>query len=371
MDNQNTPQIPDFFETSRDCIFLLDNKGFVLDLNPRGIEKLGYSKAEIIGKNVANVVPKDFLQTYSENINKVFTDKKVTFESTLEHKTGEKIPVEIHGYSISYQNTNAIFVMHQDIRLRKEIENMLKSSRSKYDAVFCACPDGVLIVGKDGKILDVNEAYLNRSDYTREDLSKLNFFEMISDEHRIENAANLQKVIQKGKGTFEGSHKMKNGQIWSTKISATYDEPNNRFIIAFMDNKKGLDQLIEDLNNSKKDIQKFIDSVDMAVILGKPDGTINFVNKRFAKILDYSVEELLKLTTRQIAHPDDYRPDRQQAVYEEKIKEVATKFRLFKKTGETVWIVGTGSLYMDQSGEKYLIGQWDTLSKEELAKQSV
>jgi len=370
MEKTGMQNIPDFFESSRDCIFLFDKNGVVMDINPNGHKKLGYAKNEIVGKNIAQIVPGEFSKAYSEILAKVIQDKKGIFESTLEHKNGEKIPVEIHGYAIAYKDTEAVFAMHHDIRLRKEIKNMLNTNKNFYNQVFAACPDGVLILSKDGKILDVNEAYLNRSGYTREDLANTNFFDLVTEEHRLENAAHMQKVIVDGSSSFDGSHKIKDGQVWSTRISVGYDEVRNRFIVAFMDNKKSLEQLIEDLSQTRKDIQKYINSINAGVILGKPDGTINFVNSEFAKMLDYTLNELLSLSTRDIIYPEDFRQKKQDDVYDGKIKEVWYKGRVIRKNGELLWIEGSGSLFIDSSGEKFLIGQYEKASESNLAPQT-
>ena len=368
MENNN---IPDFFETSRDYICLIDKSGKIMDINPGGYQLLGYEKSHILGKNIAEIIPDEFAKKYSDEIEKVISNKKGIFESVLTNNQGKKIPVEIHAYNITYKNNEAVFAMHRDISLRKEIESMLDRSEVKSKKVFNDCPDGILMVNKDGKILDANVAYINSIGYSKDELIKINFFDLIADENRMESAAHIQKIILNGNASFTGSHKAKNGKIWTSQIRASYHDDTNSFILAFMSEKENLEKLIKELNKSKQGIQKVIDDASTGVLLAKPDGSIHYANKEVAKWLGYSIHELVKLNSRDFVFPDEMTQEQRDAlrlgVYDGTIKEYAKKMRYKRKNGDLVWGKGYASQYIATTGEKYLIVQYEKLSENEQA----
>jgi PAS domain S-box-containing protein len=57
-------------------------------------------------------------------------------------------------------------------RERKRVEEALRESEEKYRNIFDLSPDAILILGPDGKVLDINSAALNLSQVSREDVAK-------------------------------------------------------------------------------------------------------------------------------------------------------------------------------------------------------
>ncbi|HPC58572.1 MAG TPA: PAS domain S-box protein, partial [Kiritimatiellia bacterium] len=58
----------------------------------------------------------------------------------------------------------------QDVSERHALLKNLNLRQTQYQAVVDAAADGYWMTDLDGKILDVNDAYLRRSGYTREEL---------------------------------------------------------------------------------------------------------------------------------------------------------------------------------------------------------
>jgi PAS domain S-box-containing protein len=68
----------------------------------------------------------------------------------------------------------------QNITERKEAEEALERSESKYRALVESSPDGVLSVGDDGHILDCNESICQLLGYTKEEIIGTSFRDLLS-----------------------------------------------------------------------------------------------------------------------------------------------------------------------------------------------
>ena len=92
-------------------------------------------------------------------------------------------------------------------------------------------------------------------------------------------------------------------------------------------------------------------AVGMAQV-GRPDRPFQRVNTRFCEIVGYSREELLRLTPRDITHPDDADTDMRQAddVWQRGAASASAEKRYVRADGSYVWVERTLSAVRDAAG---------------------
>src|SRR5512144_2127425 len=99
------------FDSSPDAIFIEDLDGNVLEANPAACRLHGLTRAQLIGKNVADLVPNEYRQ-------KVVGQKQLV-ETEVEGYSlgidGTKIPVSIRPSSIAYMGRPATLLHVRDI----------------------------------------------------------------------------------------------------------------------------------------------------------------------------------------------------------------------------------------------------------------
>lgn len=116
------------FEGSIDGFIYSDKNGNIIDCNHSFIELLGYSKEELLNKNLREITPKkwefkeldfaeigQFFEIYSSDI----------YEKELINKSGNKIPVELNIQEISIGHGIFYWIIVRDISERKEFEKKL------------------------------------------------------------------------------------------------------------------------------------------------------------------------------------------------------------------------------------------------------
>jgi PAS domain S-box-containing protein len=141
------------FTQAGDGIFLIDDQGRMIEMNPRGCEILGYSRQELLGQLVFNFQPPDEIDHIQTKLVQLAADRLVTTESTFVRKDGSRVPVEITGKLLS---NNQILGLLRDITERKRSEQALIESEQKFRSLVEHSPDGIVIVDEMGRIIEWN-----------------------------------------------------------------------------------------------------------------------------------------------------------------------------------------------------------------------
>lgn len=156
------------FNGMNDMVFIIDLNGRFVDVNNSVIEKLGYSKEELLllgPVNIDQTLKRDHIE---DLISRISSDKVQYFETTHITKTGEIIPVEIKSTLITYKGSQLILSIARDISDRKKADFMLKASEEKYRTMITQMQLGIAVheiicdnnkTPIDYRFLDVNRSF--------------------------------------------------------------------------------------------------------------------------------------------------------------------------------------------------------------------
>jgi len=117
-------------------------------------------------------------------------------------------------------------------RLGKIIEQEL--AKEEIATILKTMRDGFWIVGTDGRIIDVNDAYCQMIQYTRDELLHMTVsdIETIPTENKTEE--HIEMSIEKGGELFETRHRCKDGSFIDVEISVNYLETSGGRFFAFI-----------------------------------------------------------------------------------------------------------------------------------------
>jgi PAS domain S-box-containing protein len=158
------------FENSHDAIIIFVPEGeIVLDVNQKACEMYGYSRQELIGMSLENVTKE--IRSGKKQI-QVTVEKgfKHHFETVQLRKDRTEIYLEINASIVNYQGQHAIQSVNRDVTKRKIAEIALRESEERYRSLYNHAPLGYQSLNKDGRILDVNPAWLRILGYKKEDV---------------------------------------------------------------------------------------------------------------------------------------------------------------------------------------------------------
>ncbi len=162
----------DLFEESRDVIYVSSREGKILDINRSASEFFGYDRSELIGM--------DFSELYADPLDRVKFQHEIEergsvkdYEIRFRRKNGTElyclltstIRLSPTGDILGYQG-----IIHE-ITERKKAERALRQSEERFSKIFHSSPDWIAISTlSDGRFIDVNDAFLQITGYSREEV---------------------------------------------------------------------------------------------------------------------------------------------------------------------------------------------------------
>ncbi len=110
------------FESANDAIFIIGSDGLIRDVNELACSRLGYTRAELIGKPVAEIDGHQNADGFVEEKVAETTDQGVIFETIHLKKDGTKVPVELSNRLFEFHGTHLFLCLARDITERKQAE---------------------------------------------------------------------------------------------------------------------------------------------------------------------------------------------------------------------------------------------------------
>jgi PAS domain S-box-containing protein len=207
-------------------IIALDKNGNISLINKKGCEVLGYLEEELIGKQwfktlipprLCDPVFKDFKRLLRGELEPI-----EFYENPILTKNGEERIIAWHNSLLYDKEENIIGTLTsgEDITERRRTELKLEESERKYRLIFENANDAISILDLEGNFYEVNNLYLTRLGYTREEILKSNIRDISVPEYADLVSDRMVDIKEKGFKVFESAHKAKDGSIISVEISS-------------------------------------------------------------------------------------------------------------------------------------------------------
>jgi PAS domain S-box-containing protein len=116
------------FENSGDEIFLEDFEANIIEVNEEVTRKLGYTREELLKKNIAELKTPKYTSMVRKNLRIVESAGQHVFETEHLTKDGRVIFLEMSSRVIDYMGGRAILSIGRDITARKDIERKIAAA---------------------------------------------------------------------------------------------------------------------------------------------------------------------------------------------------------------------------------------------------
>ena len=117
---------------------------------------------------------------------------------------------------------------------QKQTLTTLRESEAKYRSVLETSHDGFWLVDRQGRLLEVNDAYVAFSGYRRDELLHMNIAELDATESPHAVAQHISWVIAERAQLFETTHRTKSGDIKPVEISVTFSPVQGGLMSVFI-----------------------------------------------------------------------------------------------------------------------------------------
>jgi len=299
---QSEQKYRNLIENAHDGI-IINQFGKFKFVNPAFCKMIEYSEEELLENDFVNFLTEDdrerLLQYHKSRMEG--NRHHMIYEAKGLSKSGKIIHFEINTSYIEYNGYPATFIIMRDHTEQKALEQTLKASEKKYKRLFEAESDAIFLIDKEtGQILDANPAATQIYGYSHEEFLSLKNVDISAEPEKTkESTANDHSFVP------IRYHKKKDGATFAVEISAGVTELDCRqvHIITARDITERI-RMQDELTKSESKYRTLIEkSLDGIVI--SQDVKIIMVNKAFAEMLGFTVEECMEKFGPHFIVPED------------------------------------------------------------------
>jgi two-component system cell cycle sensor histidine kinase/response regulator CckA len=161
-------------QAAMDGFWMADVKGRLLKVNETYCRMSGYSEQELLTMCISDLEVVETSNDTAGHIQKIMANGEDRFETRHRRKDSSIFDVEV---SVQYRSTNGgrLVAFLRDIMDRKQAEDALKASESRFRGICEASNVGIAVGDINANVIFANEAFRKLVQYSAEELSGMNF----------------------------------------------------------------------------------------------------------------------------------------------------------------------------------------------------
>ena len=230
--------LSDLFESSPDALIVVDKEGKIIKVNSEVQNLFGYSKNELIEKEISLLIPHRFRSEHESKVEGYIKNpRNRRMGDGLDlyglKKDGSEFSVEIMLSPITQRDKKMTLCTLRDVSDKKIIEQKLKDNEEHYRSIFQTHPHGIVELTLDGTITLANNAYAHMFEFEVEEIIGKKVWELHEDKEFINNTKKFFKVSNDGTlipQSLTSHRKTKTGKKIEVRIDWDFkkDTDNNR-----------------------------------------------------------------------------------------------------------------------------------------------
>jgi PAS domain S-box-containing protein len=240
-----------------DIMFVYSRNGVFLDYYQSNSNELLVKPEDFLNKNAKDVLPDYLAEINIKAIDALFeTGEPQTYSYSLE------IDGEVNYFDarmVMHGNDKALAIV-RNITEQKKSELTIARNEQYLRTIIQTTTDGFWVVDKERKHVDVNDAYLAMSGYSREEFLDLTISDIDAEENLEATRARIERIIKNSSEIFETKHRRKDGSIFDVEISATFINRDGGQLVCFCRDITERKQVEQELQKSHKSISFLADS---------------------------------------------------------------------------------------------------------------
>jgi len=157
---ESESQYRSLIDQAMDNIFVFDaDSGQFLDVNAAACSCLGYSREDMLGLTITDVVVSQSVEFLPAVIDRLEAEGTIVLEGLHRRQDGDTFPVETHLGLILIKDGIRVLAISHDITERKEAENRLSRAHALLQSLLNGIPDLISFKNTQGIYLGCNQAF--------------------------------------------------------------------------------------------------------------------------------------------------------------------------------------------------------------------
>ncbi|MDD4500177.1 MAG: PAS domain S-box protein [Bacteroidales bacterium] len=285
-------ELESFFSVNLDLLCIASLDGKFLKLNQQWEDLLGYTIEELLEHKFFDFIHPDDIQPTLKAVGELRKEHEVlSFTNRYRCKDGSYRYIEWK----SKPKGNLIYAAARDITARIDMEESLKVSELNIRTFFNSLQHMVLIVSKDGKIVQANNTFIAVTGYTVEELSKMELLDIHPADKREEIKKLVPLVLSKKRDSVNIPIQKKDGSLISVET---------RLSLGTWDGIECMFGVIKDMTKEQEALERFErlfrNNPALMALYSYPDGQIMDVNESFLKVLGFTRDDIMGKTLRDL-----------------------------------------------------------------------
>jgi len=343
---QSEEKLRSYIEYAPDGVFITDENGNYVEVNPAASVITGYSREELLTLNFSDTLQQEYLeiglQHFQEVQKKGFARGDIGFVT----KDGENRFWNVAAVKLSDKRFLG-FV--KDVTDQKLAEAEMRELKNRYQGLFENSLIGIGLATPEGEIIESNQAFADMLGYSVSELQKI---KIIDSYLNPDDRRHVGKILKEKKQVVDFETKLKR------KDNTTIDVLLNISIVK-MKGKTLLQTSCQDITErkqaeealrvSEEKYRTLVEGSLQGVVIAQDEPVrLTFANTAMENLLGYSVEDLLSMGASQLAgliHPDDrqrFFGNFRRRLAGESVPSLA-EYRCLRKDGEMIWVMRQSS----------------------------
>ncbi|MFW5933043.1 MAG: PAS domain S-box protein [Candidatus Hadarchaeota archaeon] len=298
------------FETAQDGMLIVDvETGEIEDANPFIQEILGYSKEELIGKELWEIGPFGKIAENRERFQELVEEGYIRYEDLpLRTKEGEDVPVEFVSNTYEAGGQEVLQCNVREISKRKESERKLRRERRRFEEIFNNANDAIYLHeleenGMPGNFVEVNKVACEMLGYSENEFMEMSPLDIDSSDKLDELPGIMEELSKEGDLRFEMIHETKDGKEIPVEIhSHLFELEGSEMVLS----------LARDISE-RKETEEILKRYKMAVegssdLMAACDRSYRytFANEVYREYHGLDSEEIIGRKLRDVLGPDSF-----------------------------------------------------------------
>src|ERR1700722_17649778 len=297
-------------EAAPDAMVVVNQAGEIVLLNVRAEKELGYSRDELVGQKVKNIIPEGFAERIIADGTRSAAEALAQqigtgIELVGRRKDGSEFPIEIMLSPLESADGILVTAAIRDISVRKAADKhlaqmegkrrvgdeALRQSEEQYRMLLDGVQDAIFMVDPRGQIVSWNAGAERIKGYSADQIIGRNFscFFPPEDIERGRPEEVLRMTAAKGRHEEQGMRVRKDGSRFLASVTFTaLRDPAGRL--------RGFSEFSHDLSESKESGAKYrglLEAAPDAMVVVNQAGEIVLLNVQAEKQFGYRCDELI------------------------------------------------------------------------------